>query len=164
MKLQLFLFALLLILSVDGTAQASKKDEHTEFYNDSIALDYLKDIYPDRNIGWSEILLNNKRQKVRNFHSQVCFRLPAVSNDTIVAVSFGINSDHEPCFMLVIWKNDQNIARVLLGKESLNAEVSSLQNFITNLAHPIEEKYQLELWDLFVKCRQGVSNMPLYIH
>ncbi len=166
--LKMVLTVWLTLLFMDIEAQIPKEYQNKDRYSDSIALDYLRNAYPGRHIGYSAITLNNETKNVRNYNSYVAFELPIQVNDitidTIRVVNFGVTSEHDPCFMLVLHYTNKAVKHFVLGKAALNNDVKKLQRFLKSLKGRVKENHLIEIWDLFVKCKQGIIFTPLYIH
>ena len=162
-RLKFILGLIFTSICLSGSAQ---KYTHASEY-DSIVISHLRNVYPKRTIGWTTITISNKKQRVKNYDSYLAFRLPIkgdIYSDTIEIVNFEITSEHEPAFMLVLYKSETGTDHFVLGGAELSKEIDTLQDFFNSLKKKIKYKYQLEIWDLFIKRRQGIAKTPIYLH
>lgn len=164
----IYIFILCIVVFPKIYGQPQRKYQKIDTYSDSIVLKYLNSTYPNDSLGWSQIILKGKKQAVRNYYDYLAFSLPVkmekVGTDTIKMINFGPNADHRPCFTLVLHKSDNVTDYFILGRETFISDILKLQNFTSKLGGEVKEKCLIEIWDLFVKCRQGIIYTPLYVH
>jgi hypothetical protein len=162
----LVLIVVLAIVSNYSIGQKRNNQQSIDRYSDSIVLSYLIKYFPNDSLWKKEIIRNGKVQKIRKYYDYVSFSLPVENTTKIIKiVNFGALIEHTPSFMLVMKMSD-NVAEehFVLGKESLEEDLITMQQLFSSLPTAVKEKHKLEVMDIFLQSRLGIGQTSCYIY
>jgi hypothetical protein len=124
-------------------------------YTNHIIDSCLLMLYPDTD---EHVLGSGRNYRYLSFRLAIENRL-----DTVRIINFGENTTHRPCLMLLlILSNGQILDQSLLCQRSLDSDLVAFKRFFD--LHPIREKYQLEIMDIWIQSRKGIIKTDCYIH
>ena len=153
----------LVISSIFCSGQKNIDYQTIDNYSDSIALSYLMQFYPTDSLAKKEILIDGAVQKVKRYYSYLSFNLPFKYR--IKVISFGALIEHTPSFMLVIRKLDNNAEEhFVLGRTSLEEDLMRIHQLFSSLPSQVSDKYKLEILEIFLQCKRGITQTARYIH
>ena len=153
----------ILFFVVIGTSTAIEAQEKKGFY-DSVAISFLKQIYPHYNIGFRNDTSNGTIKRVHNFYAYPSFHLTTNDSLSIEVVNLGTYFSEERGFILIIDSNKNGKVYMCLGEKSLEDDLAQLTNYFESKKKILKIEYKLEILDLFLRCKNGQIKTPVYIH
>jgi hypothetical protein len=126
----------------------------------------LKKIYPNENFLEREVARGNSIDTVRNYYHYNSFSLSfGRDNEDLVIINFGAFIEHSPVYMLVFKVTGQNFGnQLLLGNQSLENDLKSLQSVFCCWGLKINEECKIEILDIYLQSKQGKLKTSIYKH
>jgi hypothetical protein len=163
---QLVLMLTLGIVSNYSFAQKRDIYKSADKYSDSLVLSYLISYFPDDSISKKEITRNGKTWNIRRYYDYVSFALPIENKSKCIKiVNFGAFIEHSPSFMLIMRMSGYfAVEHFVLGQESLEKDLITIQKMFSSLSNEVQEKYKLEVMDIFLQSKRGITQTSCYLH
>lgn len=134
-------------------------------YEDSVILRLLTKYYPGDSISKKHIVINGEIKDIKKYYGYLSFRLPINKSGEIRIINFGTYSEHNPNFMLVLkCFGDKKEESFVLGKNNLEEDLKLLDNLFSSFLQAVDEKYKLEILNLFLQCKQGILQTHCFIY
>ena len=166
MRYKKYLFVIVFgLMSNYGFSQKPDGCKNITNYEESVILRLLIKYYPSDSISKKHLVINGKINNIKKYYGYLSFRLPINKNEEIRIINFGTYSEHNPNFMLVLKRFGDNLEEsFVLGKNNLEQDLKLLDNLFSSFLKGVDEKYKLEILNLFLQFKQGVLQTHCFIY
>jgi hypothetical protein len=158
--------AIIIFSFIDGFCQHARTHEHISDDFKKVLMNCLKMLYPNDDFTDREVTMGSSVDTVRNYYHYNSFKLSFEGKeDSLIIINFGAYIEHSPVYMLVFKVSGDKIKnQLLLGNQSLKNDLESLQIIYSCWSLKIDEKYKLEILDIYLQAKQGRVKTITYNH
>jgi hypothetical protein len=153
----------LLLFFIISNSIALKAQERDGIY-DSLAISFLREVYPHENIGFRSDTMKGIKKTVRNFYAYRSFHLTIKDSLTIEMVNLGAYLSEGGWYIAIIDSSKERKTYLYLGKKNLEDDLERLRRYFESKRGILKKEYKLEILDLFLRCENGQIETPVYIH
>ena len=130
---------------------------------DSIIYKYFKSYYPDIELKDEIAKVKGKTVQLTNYYKYYSFKKKIGDTDSVTVINFGSYASHTKSFMLLTYKSQARKEDFFFGGSSYNEELLSLNDFFKSLGGKLTEEPKIIITDLFLRCRRGQAQTPIYV-
>ncbi len=133
-------------------------------WDDSLALSVIRETEGPNYTGVNDKIVNGKKIVSKNYYSYKSFTLKLSDSSSIYVINFGTYTSDNPIFMMIVEEKNGLKEPNTFGKKSYSEEIKMLSTLFDEMKDSVQEEYQIEITDLFVRCRRGQRKTPIYVH
>ncbi len=138
--------------------------QETKKWEDSLVISFLQNTVFGDKIEKIKDTINGKIVESKNYYCYKSFSLKINAMTKIYLINFGTFITERPIYTAIIDESNNEKNVFIVGEKKFEEDLEQLNNFFKNKEPILKEEYEIEIVDLFLRCRQGQRKTPAYLH
>jgi hypothetical protein len=136
-----------------------------EKWSDSVVISFLNNRpILGGDIGFKTDTINGIVKRGTNFYCYESFNLKTTDTTKIILFNFGAYESEGKNYIIVVDSLPSRDLFFFLGENELGDDLTKIASYFKKNGRILKEKYQIEILDLFLRCKLGEEETPKYIY